>query len=65
MKTSLKIVDQWCGSQRLGANLNKTEVVRFSKKIKGRIRQVNFKVVLQEFRKEVMYLGVHLDPKLD
>lgn len=64
MQMAMNLTANWCNTQGLRINPNKTVIVPFTKRIKVNLKRPSLNGVIIEFKDEVKYLGVTLDKKL-
>ena len=65
MQDALKLIWQWCRQEGLSINPNKTVIVPFTKRRKLTLTNPTLNGTIINFSKEVKYLGVILDRKLN
>jgi hypothetical protein len=64
MQEAINSTANWCQTQGLRINPNKTVIVPFTKRIKVNLIRPSLNGITIEFRNEVKYLGLTLDKKL-
>jgi ribonuclease HI len=65
MQLALNLTSNWCREQKLVMNPNKTILVPFTTRLKNNLKRPSLNNIEIEFSKEVKYLGVILDSKLN
>ena len=65
MKSALREVLNWCVSEGLSINPNKTVLVPFTKRYRLDLGQISLQGIVIEYSNEVKYLGITLDRRLN